>query len=152
MNLFEQFLDELYKLKYLDLQIPDIENEKFEYIFENTSDKDILEMLAGINTKHVDKMFDENNELYGKLKNYMNKYKFCGWGDTFDSLAAACDVEMSKSTVSSLVNNIDRIEKMLVSFPEKNQTLTALVDCARAYNSSSKKYTNLIILINKKYG
>lgn len=144
IKIFDGILDKLYEAKALRFEYMDPEDAKYEYIFKSIGNKDLLEMISGISVKHVSEVFDKNDELYNKLNNFMRKYKFIGWGDTFGNLADSSDIQMDKSIVYSMINNFDKIHAMMSSFPEKNQTLTALIDCATAYSSSPKKYSKLI--------
>lgn len=143
VRIMDQILEKMYANRELKID-KEPEDAKYEYVFESAEGKELLDVLGGLYPKHISEMFEKNEQLYTKLSNFMNKYKFAGWKESFDSLAAACDLKFDKSTIYALINNFDRIENMLNAFPEKNQTLTALIDCASAYGCSSEKYSMLV--------
>ena len=150
IKILDKILDKMYEDKAFKFE-KEPEDAKYEYVFNEIDPRDLLEMLAGLSVKHVDEMFENNNSLYTKLNNFMSKYKLVSWGNTFESLTNACDLVMDKSVFYSLINNFDRIDAMLQAFPDKNISLTALIDCASAFSSSSKKYSTLIGKENFEY-
>jgi len=150
LKTLENMMNKMYDKKLLMLPYAP-EDVKYEYSFPKLEDSILLDILSGINVKHIKESLVDKDELYNKLNSFLSKYKISGWGDVFEKLGNSADINIDVSTIYSLINYFDKIEVMFSQLPKKNQTLTALLDCANAYSSSSKKYQTLINKENLNY-
>ncbi len=82
----------------------------------------------------------KNRELFEKLQSYLAKYKMLGWDDTYTELMSKCDIVCDESTLGSLISNFDKLVEKIES---RDDTLTATIDRANCYSSSSKLYSLL---------
>lgn len=143
LKMLENIMNIYYEKRLLKLEKDPIDT-KYVYNVIDVSDQQLLDILVNVNLYHMNEYLLNNDKMYNKLKELFEKYKFPGWGNTFEKLGNDAEVNVEPSMSYGLINYFDKILKIYSELPKKNQTLTALLDICNAYTSGPKKYVYLL--------
>ncbi len=124
----------------------EIKKVDFEYFINILMNLDIDKMKNGILS---------NEEMFKKLEEIFNKYKFAGWGNNLDPKLSTAGVSIDAEIVSNIIQYFDllytELEEKLKSGQIASISLTAMLDLASCYSTESKKYSVLFGEDNFKF-
>lgn len=132
------------------ISLPDGLSLPLEYYPKKVSMSCFLNVFTDINIDNlVNKIFN-NEETYILLIEYLSKYKFLGYGDTFEKIFKKCDLEYSDDTIIGLISYFDKVIEKIDNNDKKNELL-AILDWSNSYSSLSSSYGMLLGIDNLGY-
>lgn len=140
LKIFEKLLNMLCEEQIRKNELKTEEPKYSYYIFESTNEE-ILNIMANINVDNIQKNVLSNNILYENLIDIMGKYHFIGWHKTFTKLAERADISLSDGTIAGLISYFNEI------YPKINTNsnyLTSILDYGNLYDYSSLRYKYLL--------
>ena len=150
LKIFEEILNEIYENKKNI-----IDTEKYsKFIYEPivSTYYDMLDIIAELDASTLSKEILNDDDLYLKLTEIINKYKLFGWNRTFDELYDKCNIDFTPSTISSFINNFKNIVNDNEIQTDIYKTpITMLLDLANCFDYKSIKYSKLFKKDNFKY-
>ena len=97
----------------------------------------ILDVLSSLNIDRIDEKILSDETRFNELLSVIKKYAFLDWGDEFHDILAKADVDISASTIASLISNYDLVKEEI---KDKN-SLMYLIDAAKLYDSEASIYS-----------
>lgn len=140
LKTFESLLNILYEEQIRNEKI-NSENAVYHYYPIDTSNENLLNVIANIDPNVVVKNVLNNQEIYTKLIEILKKYHLLGWNDTFKNLTESADVEFGEDTLVGLISYFNEIYPKL---DINSNYLTKMLDYGNLYNFASRRYSYLL--------
>ena len=96
------------------------------------SDDFLIGIMLECNISQIAEKLLNNEELYNKLLNIIQKYKLLGWEKTFSCFEDSAEVIFTEGTMASIISNFYSIEEIT---RKNSSNLTEFLDYANCYDS-----------------
>ena len=147
LKTFNELLNILYELNELN-NIPKEAEAKAEYIysFKKTKENFLVEILSQLDIKCIKEKLLPEKDTYNELLQILDKYKYLGFGTTFQPVAQNIDLEIGSQSIAGLINCFYKLynestEK--TKFIEQH-TMTKLLEEGFCHELTSNKYATII--------
>lgn len=140
LSLLEKMVNILWEDGKLDIRNNNNDKITYVYVPKKVSNVDKLSILVELDIDNLSKSVLDDCILYEKLRTILEKYKFLGWGNTFDRLSKKVDLTLDKSVIAAIINYFYKI------FSEMNENInmTKILVYANCYASASNKFEYLL--------
>ena len=141
LKVFESLLNKYYEYKYDEKKLEQVEEKVYTYNPIPVSDDFLLGIILECNISQIAEKLLNNEELYNKLLNIIQKYKLLGWEKTFSCFEDSAEVIFTEGTMASIISNFYSIEEIT---RKNSSNLTEFLDYANCYDSISKIYSYIL--------
>ena len=123
--------------------------------FKNVDPEFLVNIMMYLDVDRMERCLFNNSEMLDKLIKYLEQYKICGWGSTFNLVLNNAGIIVDAEIVANFIQYFGLSYESLQEKIEKgelaNISLTALLDLANCYSSESKKYSMVFGAEDFKY-
>ena len=147
-------------LTFYEVVIPTFDSDEYKEakVKQEYQDVDSLFMVRVLSRIDINKLAStvfNDPELFNELKRYINAYKLCGWGSTFDKLITEAGLIFDDEVMACFIQyfglSYNELKEKVENKTLDNISLTSLLDSSFCYSTASKRYSLLFGIEDYKY-